>query len=348
MKIDSTILFQTNFKALSNYLKKNKFNKIVIICDTNTMQFCLPILVLNVQPLTKAEIIEVAADEESKNFETVNFILQTLFELELNKSDLIINLGGGVITDLGGFIASIYKRGINFINIPTSLLAITDASVGGKNGINYFNLKNSVGTITQPNLTFINTIFLKTLPKEHFQNGMAEVFKIALILNKVFWNNLLNKSLSENEIIVKAIELKEYIVIKDPYEKGVRKILNFGHTIAHAIEMYFVKNNLIILHGYAVVVGMIIESNIAFQKKLINKNTLNEIVTGLSTQFTINVQLKLNYLGLSPFLIQDKKNKNGKIKMALLNGIGSCTYDVEVTKKEIEKAINFFEGKSLN
>lgn len=344
MKNNSLILIQTNFKLITNYLLKNKFNKIVIICDTNSMQFCLPILVSNVNPLLKAEIIEVDASEESKSFETVTSILETLFELKLNKSDLIINLGGGVVADLGGFVASIYKRGVNFINIPTTLLAMVDASVGGKNGINYFNLKNSIGTIVQPNLVFINNSFIKTLPVEHYQNGLAEVYKIALINNKTFWNSLQIGKLTELELIKKAITLKQNIVNKDPFEKGLRKILNFGHTIAHAIEMFYVKNNLFILHGYAVVIGMIVETHIAFQKKLISKDTLNEVVTTLVSKFTIEITLKLNYLDLKPYLIQDKKNKNGIIKMALLNDIGKCKHDITVTEKEISKALLFFEG----
>lgn len=344
MKNNSPILIQTNFKVLINYLLKSKFNKIAIICDTNTMQLCLPTLVANVNPLINAEIIEVDANEESKSIETVTFILETLFELEFNKSDLIINLGGGVITDLGGFVASIYKRGVNFLNIPTTLLAMVDASVGGKNGINFFNVKNSIGTIVQPNLVYINNSFLKTLPIEHYQNGMAEIFKISLVNNKTLWNKLQNRKSSELELIKKAISLKENIVKKDPLEKGLRKILNFGHTIAHAIEMLYVKNNLFILHGYAVVIGMIVETHIAYQKKLISKDILNEVVTTLVSEFTFEIKIKLNYLDLKAYLIQDKKNKNGNIKMALLTEVGKCKYDITVSEKEISKALLFFEG----
>jgi 3-dehydroquinate synthase len=344
MKNNSPILIQINFKVLINYLLKSKFNKIAIICDTNTMQLCLPTLFSNVKPLINAEIIEVDANEENKSIETATFILETLFELEFNKSDLIINLGGGVITDLGGFVASIYKRGVNFLNIPTTLLAMVDASVGGKNGINFFNVKNSIGTIVQPNLVYINNSFLKTLPIEHYQNGMAEIFKIALVNNKTLWNKLQNRKSSELELIKKAISLKENIVKKDPLEKGLRKILNFGHTIAHAIEMLYVKNNLFILHGYAVVIGMIVETHIAYQKKLISKDTLNEVVTTLVSEFTFEIKIKLNYLDLKAYLIQDKKNKNGNIKMALLTEVGKCKYDITVSEKEISKALLFFEG----
>lgn len=342
----SNFIIQSNFKKLESFLIKQQYKKHVVICDSNTLQCCLPILVSNVTTLQNAEIIEVDASENSKQLETCTLILDTLFELKIDKSDVIINLGGGVVTDLGGFISSIYKRGIPFINIPTTLLGMADASVGGKNGINYHHSKNSIGTITFPALTYIQPIFLETLPENEFKNGLAEVFKIALVQNKAFWNELVEgKKTKLINVIRKSISLKRSVVKKDPYEKNYRKILNFGHSIGHAIEMLCNEQKKPIQHGFAIVIGMIIEAHISFQKKLISKQELDEIILNITQQFTISLNFILSFELLNKYLVQDKKNKAGQIKMSLLNSIGKCVVDITVTEKEITKAINFFEGK---
>lgn len=342
----TNFLIQTNFIKLESFLIKQQYKKHVIICDSNTLVSCLPLLISNVKTLQNAEIIEIDASEKSKQLETCVHIWDTLFELRIEKSDVIINLGGGVVTDLGGFIASVYKRGIPFINLPTTLLGMADASVGGKNGINYHHSKNSIGTITFPSLTFIQPLFLETLPEIEFQNGLAEVFKIAVVRNKAFWNELTSgKNPSLLNLIQKSIQLKQIIVQKDPYEKKERKILNFGHSIGHAIEMLCHDEKKPIHHGFAIVVGMIIETHISYQKKLISKVELDDIIYNLTQKFTFSLNINLSYELIKKYLLQDKKNKAGKIKMALLNGIGKCIVDITVTEKEIEKAIKFFEGK---
>jgi 3-dehydroquinate synthase len=341
-----SFILQTNFKKLEAFLIKQQYKKHVIICDSNTLLNCLPILISNVKTLQNAEIIEIEPSENSKQLETCAHIWDTLFELKIEKSDVIINLGGGVVTDLGGFIASVYKRGIPFINIPTTLLGMADASVGGKNGINYHHSKNSIGTITFPSLTFIQPLFLETLPQVEFQNGLAEVFKIALVKDKPFWNELIEQNKTTTSYLIrKSTSLKQSIVEKDPYEKKERKILNFGHSIGHAVEMLCYDQKQPIHHGFAVIIGMIIEAHISFQKKLLSKPELDEIILNLTQKFTFSLNTNLTYELLKEYLTQDKKNKAGLIKMALLNGIGKCVVDVTVSEKEIIKAINFFEGK---
>ena len=232
--IGYTITIGNEFsKTLLSFLKTKKYSSYIIICDENTIQYCLPTLITSCSLLKDAHIIEIESGEASKSLEFCAHIWQTLIENKADKNSLIINLGGGVVSDLGGFCASTYKRGIDFINIPTTLLSMADASVGGKTGIDFAGLKNSIGTFAQPTGVFINPHFLETLSKRHFQNGLAEVFKIALTCDKIFWNELKTLDLEENkeQVVTKSIVLKNKIVLKDPFDKGIRKILNFGQSL---------------------------------------------------------------------------------------------------------------------
>ncbi|MEI8137557.1 MAG: 3-dehydroquinate synthase family protein, partial [Bacteroidota bacterium] len=268
-----------NFKSISSLITKNKYSSHFIICDENTFLFCLPSLISNCPKLLEAHIIELESGEASKSIEFSAHIWQTLIENKADKNSLIINLGGGVVSDLGGFCASTYKRGIDFINIPTTLLSMADASLGGKTGINFNGLKNSIGTFAQPKGVFINPDFLKTLPNRHYKNGLTEIFKIALICDKKFWNELktLEINSASEQIISKSVSLKNKIVLKDPFDKGLRKTLNFGHTIGHAIESLLLATNKELLHGEAIVIGILVESHLSFQKKLLSKKELDEV-----------------------------------------------------------------------
>ncbi|MEO6302998.1 MAG: 3-dehydroquinate synthase, partial [Bacteroidia bacterium] len=331
-------------KALSSFLKKAHYSSHIIICDENTIQFCLPTLIMSCPLLKDAEIIELESGEASKSLEFSAHIWQTLIENKADKNSLIINLGGGVVSDLGGFCASTYKRGIDFINIPTSLLAMADASVGGKTGIDFAGLKNSIGTFSQPRAVFIDPGFLKTLPKRHFQNGLAEIFKIALISDKKFWGELKTLDLEKKteQIISKSVVLKNNIVLKDPFDKGTRKILNFGHSIGHAIESLLLGSGNELLHGEAIVIGMIIESHISFQKKLISKKELDELTSVLKHTFNAQQIHLLDQISILELLKNDKKNLKNKFKFALVSKIGSCKFDIEVTEVQIKKAFEFY------
>ncbi len=331
-------------KKVNVFLQKNKYSSYYILCDENTLQYCLPTLMLNCEPLKGAEIIEIESGESNKRIEIVTHCWRTLLENNVDKNTLLINLGGGVISDLGGFIAATYKRGIDFINIPTTLLAMADASVGGKTGIDFAGIKNSIGTITQPKAVFVYPDFLKTLPQRHINNGLAELHKIALINNKTFWNSLKTNT-NVLQLIIKSVELKNKIVIKDPFDKGIRKALNFGHTVGHAIEALFLNTEQELLHGEAIVLGMLIESHISFQKKLISKTELNEIETVLNNTFTLAKKLELTTISILELLKHDKKNTSTKLKFALVSKIGSCKIDVQVTPIQIEKAIHYLKSK---
>lgn len=330
-------------KKLSAFLKTAKYSSHFIICDENTFQFCLPTLIMTCPALKEAEIIELESGEESKSLDFSAHIWQTLIENKADKNSLIINLGGGVVSDLGGFCASTYKRGIDFINIPTSLLAMADASVGGKTGIDFAGLKNSIGTFSQPKAVFAYPEFLKTLPQRHYQNGLAEVFKIALISDKTFWNVLKSQKPDHNseQLLTKSITLKNKIVLKDPFDKGPRKILNFGHTIGHAIEALLLGTINELLHGEAIVIGMLVETHISFQKKLISKKEFDEITSILKKSFE-PAKIELVLGPVLELLKNDKKTTKNKFRFALINKIGSGKFDVEVNEAHIKKAFDYY------
>ncbi len=329
------------FSSISSFLSKNAYTSYYILCDENTLQQCLPLLITSCPELNSAEIIEIEAGETSKCIEFSAHIWQTLLENKADKKTLLINLGGGVVSDLGGFSASVYKRGIDFIHIPTSLLAMADASVGGKTGIDFYQVKNAVGTFAQPKTVFVYTPFLKTLPAQHFQNGLAEIYKIALVADKKLWNSLKVQAKTES-LVLKSIQLKNKIVLKDPFDKGLRNILNFGHTLGHAIESLLLGTENKLLHGEAIVVGMIMETHLSFQKKLISKKDLSEITHVLYAQFGSYPLHNLSVSSLLEFMKNDKKASSGKIRFSLLSGIGSCTYNIEVNASQIKKAFDFY------
>ncbi len=330
-------------KSLNGFLKKNTYSGYFIICDENTLPACLPLLIPACPVLAKAEIIEIEAGESSKTVELSALIWQTLLEHRADRNTLIINLGGGVVSDLGGFSASVYKRGIDFINLPTSLLAMADASVGAKTGIDFNEIKNAVGTFTSPKGVFIYPGFLNSLPTRHYKNGMAEIFKIALVTDKNLWQKLRKiDSQPVDRLIQESVRLKNAIVLKDPFDKGLRKILNFGHSVGHVIEALYIGSQEEILHGEAVVTGMLIESHIALQKKLITKAELSEITSSLFAYFRPTPLKELDLLTFLKLLRNDKKNAENKFRFSLPTSIGSCTHDVTVTETQIKKAFDFY------
>jgi 3-dehydroquinate synthase len=300
------------------------YSAVAILVDENTKKHCLPFLLGANLQLNNALIIEINSGEENKNIATCNYIWQQLTSNNFDRNALLINLGGGVIGDMGGFCASTYKRGIDFVQIPTTLLAMVDASVGGKLGIDFDGLKNQVGLFANPKIVIINPEFLKTLDKNQLVFGFAEVVKHALIADKEFWNTILETpfdKLNWNYIIKKSVQIKNNIVLNDPREKGERKKLNFGHTFGHAIESYYLQKGTPVFHGQAIALGILLESKMS---------DLTEIEKGEITEFILsNFTLPYNPAKnkLIQFLLNDKKNKAGKINFSLLEGIGSCSID---------------------
>ena len=352
MKIPQVYIQSKIPKELISFLNQNPFDSYFVLCDSNTLRFCLPELVM-LKPLqNKIDVIEIEPGEESKHMDVLENILYTLTESNAGKKSLLINLGGGVVCDLGGFAASIYKRGIPFINIPTSLMAMADSSIGGKNGINFAGFKNLLGTITQPEKVYINTSFLNTLPEQHLRNGFAEILKIALIQNKAFFNQIRYLKIQSTEInstiIKKAVDLKSNIVKKDPLEKKLRKILNFGHTVGHAVESLFLQNNLPLLHGQAVAIGMAVESYICFLLKRLTKKEFDQIIDTLKINYffpSLHISENSDFF---TYFKQDKKHAGKQYFLALLNGIGKCDPVVKINQTHIEKALVYYNTILVN
>lgn len=328
------------FTRLRSFLKKKKFSRYFILCDENTLQLCLPELMSAVPELSEAHIIEVESGESAKSLEIATQIWNCLLDEHADRDCLLINLGGGVVCDLGGFCASVFKRGIAFIHIPTTVLAMADASVGTKTAIDFEGVKNIIGTFTAPQGVFIATDFLSTLPHRHLLNGLAEIYKIALVSDRKFWMQI--QELQMTELIYKSVQLKTKIVLRDPLEQNIRKVLNFGHSIGHALESFLLAQQQDILHGEAIVAGMIMETHVAWQKKLITADLRDEIVFVLSAWFDLP-DYEFDFLSLTPFLLHDKKNKNGQLQLALVSGAGKCVPASTCTSVHIKKAIVFYQ-----
>ncbi len=336
----SVFFEEGSFKHLSSYLRSHKHSVIFILCDENTLQYCMPVLVTQCKELRNAEVIEVESGENSKSIGISSMIWQTLIDFNADKDALIINLGGGMISDLGGFTAALYKRGISFINIPTTLLAMADASVGGKTAIDFSDTKNVIGTFTRPAEVFINTRFLKTLNERQLSNGLAEIFKIALVSDKKLWKQLQKEVHYDQDLIYSSIRLKNKIVLKDPFDKGIRKSLNFGHTIGHAIEALMLTGASPLLHGEAILIGMIIESHLSYQKKLISKSAYTEIKSTFSTSFPKPSVKIPDVQAIIKMIRNDKKAQKKSFNFSLVARIGNCKIDVSVSESQIVQAIN--------
>jgi 3-dehydroquinate synthase len=346
----SVIFNEEGYKALNNQISENNYSKIFIIVDSITNEVCLPKLLPYIATELTIEIIEFESGEINKNIETCIQIWNVLTELGADRKSLIINLGGGVVTDLGGFVASTFKRGIDFINIPTTLLSMVDASVGGKTGVDLGNLKNQIGVINTPKIVLIDTSYLDTLSQIEMRSGLAEILKHGLIFDKAYWKQFLDLSKIDyanfDQIIYDSIKIKNKIVMQDPNEQGIRKALNFGHTLGHAIESYFLenKNKKILLHGEAIAIGMILESYISMQKNLISANEYLEIKTTINSIYESVVFEESDMNPILELLIHDKKNEYGAIKFVLLDGIGKFITGQEIENELIAAA--FLDYKS--
>jgi 3-dehydroquinate synthase len=341
---------EKGYEALNLHLKENKYSNLFIIVDSNTNEFCLPKFLPFLETDLTIEIIEFEAGEQNKNIETCVQIWNVLTELGADRKSLVINLGGGVVTDLGGFVASTFKRGVDFIHIPTTLLSMVDASVGGKNGVDLGNLKNQIGVINVPKMVLIDTIYLNTLPQNEMRSGLAEMLKHGLIYDKEYWKQFLDLKAIDfadfDELIYRSVEIKNEIVKQDPTEKNIRKALNFGHTLGHAIESYFLENEnkTTLLHGEAIAVGMILESYISLNKNLINPEEYIQIKTTIKTIYDDIVFEENDIEPILELLIHDKKNEYGNIQFALIEGIGKIKINQSVENELILKA--FLDYKS--
>jgi len=333
-----------NYEALNTFLSATNYSKIFIIVDENTNEFCLSKLLPLLATETEIEIIELEAGEENKTIETCVGVWEALIELGADRKSIVLNLGGGVVTDMGGFIASTFKRGVPFINIPTTLLSMVDASVGGKNGVDLGGLKNQIGTITNPEMIVIDVAYLETLSQRELKSGLAEMLKHGLIADKNHWNQLKDFAQFDfstfETIIQESVAIKNTIVTQDPTENGIRKALNFGHTLGHAIETYFLENpsKEKLLHGEAIACGMILESFLSVEKGLLSAREYSEIKLAIHAIFDKIYFTENDINSILKLLIHDKKNEYGQVQFALLNGIGNCSINQTTDNETIIKA----------
>jgi 3-dehydroquinate synthase len=336
---DEEIIFVDRSSFPSEVLLDLDPKNTLFISDGNTSVKCLPLLNLD-----KYHEIVIPSGELSKRFDICEAIFQKLLELNINRNGCIVNLGGGVVTDLGGFCASIYKRGISFINIPTSLLGMVDAALGGKTGINYLGLKNTIGTFSTAEKTIIFPEFLKTLPEKELRSGLAEVLKHGLIQDHSLWDNCvqyLKGSGAISEIIEPAVKVKQNIVESDPFENGIRKLLNFGHTIGHAIESVKFESESI-SHGDAVIAGMICETYISQRIGILDKESADEI-SAILTQYFDLIHLTEKELEIvRSNMLNDKKNTEKGVNFTLLSAIGSGKHDQYPPIELIEESLNYY------
>ncbi len=299
------------------------------------------------QKVLAANVIEIKSGEINKNLESCKRIWEQLIKAGADRHSILINLGGGVIGDMGGFCASTYMRGIRFIQVPTTLLAQVDASVGGKLGIDYLNLKNIIGQFNDPLQVFADPVFFKTLPKRQLKSAYAEIFKHALIKDAEHWKQVskidtLEETNSWSQIIYHSINIKKEVVEADPFEKGERKILNFGHTIGHAVESFYLNSKQAYLHGEAIGIGMICEAYLSHQKNDLSEAALNEIIESLFDVYDLR-KVPTRYLDdIIALMSKDKKNKDGALMFSLLSQIGTCTYNVSCDPNEILSSLQYY------
>ncbi|RQO70266.1 3-dehydroquinate synthase [Pedobacter sp. KBW06] len=343
-----SIHFESALAPLAALIENGKYSKVFVFVDRNTSEFCLPFFQEMLDDFTGFDLIETDPGEENKNIDFCIGIWKTLLDFEADRKCLMINLGGGVITDMGGFIASTYKRGIDFINIPTTLLSQVDASVGGKTGIDIDNVKNMVGTFALPQAVFIETSFLKTLPERELLSGFAEMIKHGLIVDAAYYNALKAADYKQIEPIAvhRSVEIKNEVVTEDPQEKGRRKILNFGHTIGHAVESYSLINDKAPLtHGEAIAIGMICEAYLSSTNNTLTKEELEDITKYMLSLYPAYQIKTKSFKDLLGFMQSDKKNEHGQIMFSLLNKIGVCDYNCIVTEKDILESMSYYNNQ---
>ncbi|MFZ6012238.1 MAG: 3-dehydroquinate synthase [Bacteroidota bacterium] len=328
-------------QLLQSFFSATSYTQVGVLTDSNTRKACYPLIE---KVLPSHQVMEVKAGEDFKNLTTCTEIWSALTEFHFDRHALLVVLGGGVLGDMGGFCAATFKRGIDFVLIPTTLLSQVDASVGGKLGIDFQSYKNHIGVFQEPKATLISTQFLKTLPERELRSGFAEIIKHCLISDAAKWDSIRKGNLaSQNwlDLVDHSVAFKDGVVSRDPREKGERKILNFGHTVGHAVESLSLSGDRL-FHGEAIAMGMIAEARIASKKGLLNDAELQQIqkyileIFGKVKPSTPNEVIHL--------MKQDKKNKGNKILMALPDSIGKARWDVEVSEDEVREALAYYDS----
>lgn len=334
-------------RDLVNAISECEHDRIFVLTDETTQQLCWP-KIKNFKALKNSTPIIIKATDTHKNLDTLSQVWQALSNGGATRHSLMINLGGGMVTDLGGFAASTFKRGIDFINIPTTLLAMVDASVGGKTGINFGGLKNEIGVFSDSRFVIINTQFLDTLDHDNICSGYAEMLKHGLISDERTWAELVTFDLDTPDLsqlqrmVAESIKVKERIVEADPHEHGIRKALNLGHTMGHAFESFAMRRGTPILHGYAVAYGLISELYMSARKTAFPTDRMHQTVRFIRENYgTFNITCD-DYQTLIELMHHDKKNTSGIINFTLLGNVGDIRINQTANEEEIKEALDFF------
>ncbi|AWX46023.1 3-dehydroquinate synthase [Flagellimonas maritima] len=331
--------------ALKQHIAKNDYSQVFVLVDENTKKYCYPVFLKKMDSEVGC-VLEIPSGEIHKNIATCTELWEQLSKNDGDRKSLLINLGGGVLTDLGGFVASTFKRGIDFINVPTTLLSMVDASIGGKTGVDLGALKNQIGVINQPQMVLIFPEFLQTLEIRQVKSGYAEMLKHGLIKDEEYWTALKDeKNFTDSKCIKKSISIKNEVVLQDPTEQGIRKILNFGHTLGHAIESYFLDNpnKITLLHGEAIAIGMILEGYLSHELKGLSKLSLQEIKEVFLKHFNRVILDEEDIVSIIELLKYDKKNSHGDVNFVLLQTIGKAVTDVKVPDNLLHKAFAYYK-----
>ena len=331
---------------LAKAIAECEHDRIFVLVDETTNKLCWS-LVKDYLCLKDAQTIIIGATDRRKNLDTLVHVWESLQQGKATRHSLLINLGGGMVTDLGGFAASTYKRGINFINVPTTLLAMVDASVGGKTGINFGGLKNEIGVFSDAEFVLLDTNWLRTLDEANIRSGYAEMLKHGLIADETMWAELINFNLAQPDLrqlasmLDKSVHIKERIVTEDPHEKGIRKALNLGHTFGHAFESWAMKRQPV-LHGYAVAFGLIAELYLATTQTDFPTERMHQTVNFIRSYYGSLPITCNDYPELIELMHHDKKNRGNEINVTLLGGIGDIRIDQTITEEDIKEALDFF------
>lgn len=348
-QISNQTYFLDNLQQLDKVLSPLNATSIFVLTDSNTLEHCLPSLANATPDLRdRMEILEVPPGEESKCIEVATQLWSSLIELGADRKSVLINLGGGVVTDLGGFVASTFKRGVRFYNVPTSLMAQVDAAIGGKTGIDLGSLKNQVGTFALSEKTLICAEFLETLPRTEFENGFSEVIKHALIVPSGLWPKLQRVEAASFEnirtLVKEAADIKIKIADADPTELGERKKLNFGHTVGHAVESICHKSTEPLQHGQAVAIGMLVEVFLSKKLTRLAVDDAKMIEQLLLKHYANSLRKGFSEKQVWEIMQHDKKNELGKVNCTLLNAIGSSQTDCEISKEDFTEAWEQYES----
>lgn len=333
------------YQELTKIIVANAYSSIFILVDTNTFEYCYPRFMQLLETDKKIEVIQIDAGEVYKNMETCIGVWNAMTELGADRHSLLINLGGGVITDLGGFVACTFKRGIDFINIPTTLLSMVDASVGGKTGIDLGVLKNQIGIFSNPKMILIDPEYLQTLSEREIRSGVAEILKYGMTHDKnLFYQIKDNPNLNLISLIHRSIDIKNNVVIEDPLEQNIRKVLNWGHTIGHGVESYFLESTLKenLTHGEAIAIGMLCEAFIS--NKLLNfpQEHLSDIKNTILSIYGKTEITAEDIPQILEFMKHDKKNVGGKINFVLLENLEHFKINSSVPRDLIEESLLYY------